>query len=279
MTDFPIIEIQHFLNEKSVSKEGFLFSELQGPHHIAKPHQHFFFLLVLFEKGAGEHFIDFAPYKIADYQIHILFPNQVHTWIIEASSKAYQLMIDKDYFEKLSLHFRHSFAQYKQNPVLLLSSKIFEEIRYEFKAIEAELSNDNALAALIQSRVSVVASLLSKELEKIVLDKTKNPYGSRLIQFQELIEKYFHEEKSIDFYAQKLHISSSQLSKICRKYLQISPAQLIYQRNILEAKRLLKSTDLSIKEISYKLGFVDSSYFTNFFKKNTGINPSDFRAE
>ncbi|MDM1294354.1 helix-turn-helix transcriptional regulator [Sphingobacterium sp. N143] len=189
------------------------------------------------------------------------------------------MMIDKAYFEKLSLHFRHSFAYYWQHPAILLSPKIFANLLYEFKAIQEELTSENGLVDLIRARTFVIASILSKEVEKNILDDTKNPYSSRLIQFQELIDVYFREEKSIEFYAEKLHISASQLSKICRKYLQASPAQLIHQRCVLEAKRLLKSTDLSIKEIAYQLGFADAPYFTNFFKKNTGMNPSGFKTE
>ncbi len=279
MTDFPIIDLHHFLHEKAVSNEGFLFSELQGPHHIDKPHQHFFFLLVLFEHGDGEHVIDFNSYPISDRQIHILFPNQVHRWDVHASSKAYQLMIDKVYFEKLSLHFRHSFAYYQQHPVISLSSDVFTDLLYEFKAIQKELANHQGLAALVQSRTAVIASILSKEITNTRLNGAKNPYSARLMEFQSLIDTYFYQEKSIAFYADKLHISASQLSKICRKYLLASPAQLLQQRSVLEAKRLLKSTDLSIKEIAFRLGFADAPYFTNFFKKATGMNPSDFRTE
>lgn len=277
MEEFPIIDIHHFLNEESASKDGFLYAELNSPHNIDKPHQHFFFLLILFEKGTGEHTIDFRNYKITDHQVHILFPKQVHSWKIQNSSKAYQLMIDKAYFEKLSLHFRHSFAYYQQNPVISLSSKAFDLLRYEFKAIQEELQDHHGLSELIQSRTAVIASILSKEVEKNTHDESRNLYGSRLIQLHELIDRYFNEEKTIAFYAHELHISTSQLSKICRKYLLASPVQLIHQRRILEAKRLLKSTDLSIKEIAFKLGFVDAPYFTNFFKKQTGMSPTDFR--
>lgn len=48
MEEFPIIDIHHFLNEESASKDGFLYAELNSPHNIDKPHQHFFFLLILF---------------------------------------------------------------------------------------------------------------------------------------------------------------------------------------------------------------------------------------
>ncbi|MCH5685442.1 helix-turn-helix domain-containing protein [Niabella sp. W65] len=52
---------------------------------------------------------------------------------------------------------------------------------------------------------------------------------------------------------------------------------MIQQRVLLEAKRLLQSTDLSIKEIAFELGFVDHAYFSNFFKSHTGATPTEFK--
>ncbi|SEJ32834.1 AraC-type DNA-binding protein [Myroides marinus] len=279
MHDFPIIDIDHFSGQEALNKVDFLYSELQGPHYIDKPHQHFFFLLILFDKANGEHTIDFNTYKISDKQIHILFPNQVHSWTIKDSTQAYQLMIDKVYFEKLSLHFRHAFAYYYQNPIINLSNLVFNQLVYEFKSIKQELLDNNTLIDLIESRIAVIASLLSKEIDKTTSNKTQSSYSVRLFEFQELIEQFYCEEKSIEFYAQRLNISSSQLSKLTRKHLSISPMQLIYQRRVLQAKRLLKSTDLSIKEIAFQLGFIDAPYFTNFFKKHTNLSPSEFRSE
>jgi AraC-like DNA-binding protein len=67
------------------------------------------------------------------------------------------------------------------------------------------------------------------------------------------------------------------LSNLFAIFNQKTPSQLIQERIIVEAKRLLYYTDKSVKHITFELGFEDMAYFSNFFKKNMGLSPSDFR--
>lgn len=274
---FPTIDIQEFRKDQLAGNQGYLYSELRGEHHIERPHQHHFFLLVLFDNAEGIHTIDFQDHTIDRHQIHILFPKQVHSWKLGPNTTGFQLMVDREQFEKLSPNFRYSFADYQRNPVISLSNETFELLYYEFNAIRQELEDHNCAASIIYSRTAVIASLLSKEVKKMYQDKQNNESNPRLLKFQELIDIHFLEQKSVSFYAKKLNISPPHLAKICRQKLTVSPSQLIQQRTILEAKRLLKSTDLSIKEIAFKLGFIDSPYFSNFFKQYTGMSPKQFR--
>lgn len=72
----PVIGIQEFRREQTAG-------ELHGERHINKPHKHDFFIINLFDQAKGIHNIDFQDYEIANRQIHILFPDQVHKWHIE----------------------------------------------------------------------------------------------------------------------------------------------------------------------------------------------------
>ncbi|WP_053003477.1 MULTISPECIES: helix-turn-helix domain-containing protein [Sphingobacterium] len=276
---FPTIDLQEFRKDQLAGNQGYLYSELHGEHHISRPHQHHFFLLVLFDQAEGIHTIDFKDYHIDRHQIHILFPKQVHSWKLGANTTGFQLMVDREHFEKFSPNFHFSFAYYQRTPVISLSSETFALLYYEFNAIRKELEDHNCVPAIIYSRTAVVASILSKEVQKIVQNEQNNDSNPRLLKLQELIDIHFQHEKSVSFYAKQLNISTPHLTKICRQKLEVSPSQLIQQRTILEAKRLLKATDLSIKEISFKLGFVDSPYFSNFFKQHTGLNPKQFRTD
>ena len=85
--------------------------------------------------------------------------------------------------------------------------------------------------------------------------------------FNLLIDRYFNTESSVHFYADKLNITPNYLNILSQRYLKIPAGDVIKERTILEAKRLLTSTDLSIKEIAYQLGFNDNTYFTKVFKK------------
>lgn len=275
----PVIGIQEFRKDQLAGREELLFNELHGERHIDKPHKHDFFIIILFDKARGVHTIDFHDYPIENRQIHVLFPGQVHRWNIRPGTIGYQLMIDRVFFERFAPYFRFSFTNYMNNPVIPASSQSFKLLKYEFDAIKKELHTGHSLKELISARAAVIAALVSKEAENFFTDFKVYQSTPRLAKFNMLIEQYFREETLVTFYASRLNVSANYLNILCRKNLGISATQLIRQRVLLEAKRLLRSTDLSIKEISFELGFVDPAYFSNFFKSQTGTSPSDFKGK
>src|ERR1700744_2335767 len=96
-------------------------------------------------------------------------------------------------------------------------------------------------------------------------------------RFNLLVEANFKSEHSVSFYADQLFKSPKTLSNLFAIFNQKAPSQIIQERITVEAKRLLCYTDRSIKHITFELGFEDVSYFSSFFKKNTGTPPSDYR--
>ncbi|MEN2416454.1 AraC family transcriptional regulator [Flavobacterium mesophilum] len=275
--NIPLLGLQEFKKDQSTHNEQLLFNELHGERHINNPHQHDFFIIVLFDQAKGIHNIDFIDYKISNHQIHLLFPGQVHKWSIEPETTGYQLMIGRDFFESFSSSFRFSFSQYHNHPVIELSKESYNLLHYEFDAIKNELEKPDCLQELTSSRTAVIASIISKEAAKVFTDHDIYQNEPRIAKFQELIDLYFKDEKLVSFYASKLHVSANYLNILCKKHLKISATQLIQQRIVLESKRHLKATALSIKEIAFELGFVDHAYFSNFFKTQTGITPTNFR--
>jgi AraC family transcriptional activator of pobA len=74
-----------------------------------------------------------------------------------------------------------------------------------------------------------------------------------------------------------LYITPNHLNALCKEYLGMQAGEVIRNRILLEAKRLLVSQDITISEISDELSFNDNSYFTKFFKKLVGMTPEEFR--
>ncbi|GAA3962946.1 helix-turn-helix domain-containing protein [Mucilaginibacter dorajii] len=97
-------------------------------------------------------------------------------------------------------------------------------------------------------------------------------------KFNLMVEANFKSEHSVSFYAEQLCKSPKTLSNLFAIFNQKTPSQIIQERITVEAKRLLCYTDRSVKHITFELGFEDVSYFSNFFKKNAGASPSDFRS-
>ncbi len=275
----PVLGIQEFRKGQLAGREEFIFNELHGERHIDKPHKHDFFIINLFESAKGVHNIDFHDYPIGNKQIHLLFPGQVHTWKIKPNTTGYQLMIQQNFFERFAPFFRFSFSNYINHPVIALTNDSFKLLKYEFDAIKDELAATSSLAEIINARAAVIASIVSKEAEQVFTDFKVFQSNPRLSAFKTLIDKFYKEEKLVGFYASKLHISSNYLNIICKTHLNASATKLIQQRVLLEAKRLLQTSDLSIKEIAFELGFVDHAYFSNFFKAQAGITPTQFRTD
>ncbi|BEU98714.1 helix-turn-helix domain-containing protein (plasmid) [Acidovorax sp. DW039] len=97
-------------------------------------------------------------------------------------------------------------------------------------------------------------------------------------RFRELVHQHFRENLRLQNYASKMAVSPTQLRAACVAATGMSPTKMIHARLITEAKRNLIFGDMSIEQIAYGLGFMDTAYFTRFFRKEVGQSPSQFRA-
>ncbi|MEH6617909.1 MAG: helix-turn-helix domain-containing protein, partial [Porticoccus sp.] len=96
-------------------------------------------------------------------------------------------------------------------------------------------------------------------------------------QFTLLINQDFSAHRKVESYARELGITAPYLNNLCQQLVQKNALHLIHERLLLEAKRNLIYTVLSISEIAYQLGFSDPAYFTRFFKRLTNQSPKEFR--
>lgn len=99
----------------------------------------------------------------------------------------------------------------------------------------------------------------------------------RVERFAALIENHFREWQPIGFYAGRLGVSPAQLNNSCRREAGTSAQDMIHERLLLEARRLLAYSDLDVTGIGYALGFRDPAYFSRFFSRKQGMSPSAFR--
>jgi len=153
---------------------------------------------------------------------------------------------------------------------LQLLSDIFVE---EFKTSD---NIQNEMLLVLLKRLIIYVTRLARSGYAPV-KKLQDERFHIIRKFNLLVEKNFKSEHSVSFYAEQLCKAPKTLSNLFAIFNQKAPSQVIQERIIVEAKRLLYYTDKSIKHISFELGFEDVAYFSNFFKKNTGVSPSDFK--
>jgi len=130
------------------------------------------------------------------------------------------------------------------------------------------------LRVLLKRLIILCTRIAKKNLEEPEITKSKLDI---IRQFNVLVEQNFKTKHKVSDYAEILNKSPKTLSNLFSQYNKKTPLQIIQERKILEAKRMLIYTDFSSKEIGYELGFEDAAHFSRFFKNSVKINPSEFR--
>ena len=121
----------------------------------------------------------------------------------------------------------------------------------------------------------------SVRIARKVLPKEDMPQSKLDIirKFNLMVETHYRDKHKVSEYAHLMNISPKSLSNLFARYYNKSPLKVINERIILESKRLLSFSDKNISEISYLLGFEETSHFSKFFKTNVGISPKNYKLE
>jgi AraC family transcriptional regulator, transcriptional activator of pobA len=251
--------------------------------HLHRPHRHSFYHLVLFTGGNGQHSIDFSNFKVEPYQLYCMVPGQVHSWHFESKVDGYivhfnaalftDFLLDQHYLEKFVF-----FRGIAQQGVIHLPVENHNQVTRIFESLLNELAegNDNSLDFI---RVRLLQLfILAGRTAPAGRHKQVLPQKQLLLRsFMELIDNNFRTMKLPKEYAALLYVTANHLNALCQDLLGKTAGELIRDRTLLEAKRLLTNADMSISEVAYDLQFKDNSYFNRFFRKETGMTPDQFR--
>ena len=136
-----------------------------------------------------------------------------------------------------------------------------------------------AVASLISSLFYMMGALWTSRLSEKLENSDDTSTRSKVIleDFLKLVRDYHTKERNLSFYADKLYLTPKYLSKLVKSVSGKSAHEWIDSFVILEAKNLLKYSDLSIKNIVYELNFPNQTTFYRFFKNKTGLTPSEYR--
>lgn len=243
---------------------------------IPHAHKHDFYMLLIIDQGSGTHTIDFKEHIVHNKMVFFLASGQAHQWELSEKTSGYQLMFSQKFMLPGSL--RLPFFNLSSSPVLPLKNNQYPDLVQELEQILKELTTPRQFETeLIQTRLQIVLILL-KRWYSDCFDLQDSTTDNRLINnFLALLDKHYAAHSEVSFYAAELHVTANYLNQICRKKSGITAGDLIRERILLEAKRMLTLTNLDIKEIAYSLGFNDTSYFSRFFRKNTSVSPQQFR--
>jgi len=256
---------------------------LRTRNYLFEPHRHSFYHLVYFAGGGGRHSIDFVSFPVRPGQIYFMNPGQVHHWEFTGDVDGYIVNFPARFFQMLlaNAQYLEQFTFFNGRPadqVIDLSPAGQQEVTGILGRVMAEASGrgthagDMILTLLLQLFITVdrLAGGASQGI-------SSKPGQLVLRNFRKQVEENFMKKKLPKEYAALLYVTPNYLNSLCQDLLGISAGEVIRERIVLEAKRLLVNGGLSITEIAYRLNFQDNSYFTKFFKKYAGTTPEEFR--
>ncbi len=164
-------------------------------------------------------------------------------------------------------------------PIINLTNKDADILETAWKMLCIEMeSRDNLQLEMLQmmlKRILILCTRVYKSQENF--DQLEHNNDTVVRAFNFLVEQHFREKHTVSEYAKLLNKSPKTLANLFKKISHRTPLELIKNRRMLEARRLLSYTNEPISEIGYQIGFNDIQSFSRFFKKNEGSSPSEFR--
>jgi AraC-like DNA-binding protein len=281
----PVYDIEEFkyLGAESNFYANTFKAHLKQHHHlILAPHRHDFYIGMLFTKGSGTHQIEFNNYDIKPGHVFMIAPGEVHDWSLSADIEGYIFFHTKEFFD---LNFTHEkvdnypfYCCLRNNPLIPLMGKSRRKINELFSEIVDEYKHTELLKfQKLSSLVNVLYIALSRiYLPDKILQTQNLHYLGKLKQLEQLIDKHFTDYKYPKDYALLMHVSEKHLNRICKTCLNKTMTQLIVERIVLEAKRRLAFAKSTVSQIAEELGYSNTSYFIQLFKKKTGQTPVEF---
>ncbi len=253
---------------------------------MTTPHRTGFYHILWFQKGSPTHLVDFNPVKIKPDTILFLNKDTVQRFDSKGNFDGKVILFTDSFFCKTeadtkflrsSILFNDLFSVAQLQ--LQKSSALFANL---FQQMENELTNqkDNYQSGILQNLVHNL--LLLSEREKRQQNFTEVKKGADLdnvILFKDLLETNYRKQKQVGGYAKQLRVTEKRLNQATSKVLGKSPKEMIDDRIMLEAKRLLAHTNESVKEIGFELGFDEPTNFIKYFRKHSHSTPVEFREQ
>lgn len=204
--------------------------------------------------------------------------------------KAHLIVIAPDFLKRINIDTKRMmplFLQFGSLPCMELTHAESQSLRSFISMVEQELKGSETdfsseiIGGLIAATIYKVGDILTHYLTEH--PEVDSPIHNRaeeyFRQFTELLGEHYKHERSVGFYARQLCITPKYLTTLIKRICGKSVSEWIDNYVILEAKTLLKYSNMSVQEIAYYLNFPNQSFFGSYFKRNAGMSPSQYKAK
>ena len=286
--NIPVYSLHNFSSAERKSQQ-FQVEVFDAQRHfgVEYPHRHDFFEVLYLRKGSGFHIIDSNKYEIKPPTVFFMSPGQAHKIEFSNDIEGYIFIFTADFYlanrsnQNSLIEFPFFYNLHQENPPLQLDNKddaLFLEQLFQRSISELNDNQTNKLDTLRSLLDLILTTCTSRyKAEESLESKGK---GYMLVKrFYHLVEENNHKNLSLGEYAGLLAVTPNHLTQTVKQFTGKTSSQIIKAKQVLEIKRLLVHTNLSVAEIAHQLNFDDQSYFTKFFKRESGFSPLQYRSE
>lgn len=251
---------------------------------LTSTHRAGFYHIIWFQKGSPTHLVDFNPIRIEPNTILFLNKDTVQRFDEQTNFGGKIILFTDSFFCKSEADTKFLRSCILFNDLFSVSQLQLQQKMTNFaeliQQMEIELANpkDNYQTDILQNNLHNLLLYADRERRKQnFIEVKKGADLDYVMLFKDLLENQFYKQKLVSNYAEQLHVTEKRLNQATSKILDKSPKQMISERIMLEAKRLLAHTNESVKEIGFSLGFDEPTNFIKYFRKHNHSTPVEFK--
>lgn len=282
----PTYSISDFPSFQSIDDQFMLerFESLQRPPKFQWPYKRSFYEIIWLTSGTSTNLIDYQQVTVEPNMLFFIYPGQLHQMNKMESVNGFSITFTEQ-FLLLNMPNEDAISEFcfldncYASSFFKLDNKAIEELSPVLNLMLNEITR-------LEKSPSIITNLLSvflNRIQRLIIENDKSTQDLtnivRFKQLKKLIEDNFTKESQISFYADKLNLTPHRVNEICKQVTRKALGEVIRDRILLEAKRLLLHSVHPIGQISDDLGFKDFSYFSRQFKRRTGLTPVEFRKQ
>jgi AraC-like DNA-binding protein/mannose-6-phosphate isomerase-like protein (cupin superfamily) len=282
----PVYSLHNFSSPERKSQQ-FQVEVFDANRHfsVKYPHRHDFFEVLFLQKGSGYHVIDGNNYDIKPPCVFFLSPGQAHKLELSHDIEGYIFIFTSDFYllnrrnQNSLIEFPFFYTIHQDNPPLLLTNRAdvgFLETLFR-QSIAETMQPGKFTPDLLRSILDLILTTCAARYQGNEHLQNKGKGLILVKQFFHLLEENHLKNLSLNDYAEMIGVTPNHLTQTVKTLTGKTSSQIIKAKQLLEIKRLLVHTNLTVSEIANQLNFEDQSYFTKFFKRETGITPVQFR--
>lgn len=252
---------------------------------LAHPFRLDYYLLIISRMGSMRGTINMMPHTISYPSLAMIQPgNMISFDSFSENFRCYYILISRRFLDAMNISVANLvplrfFLLMRDHPVMNLSSSdsdvvvSYFNLLYRIVRDETNPYRDRCALDIIRSFFYLAASFISRNMDMLDLSD-RDPLISHLMT---MIHKNARQHRDVAFYAERLSLSPNHLYKLVKAATGRSVHDWIDEYLISEAKAMLKTTDMTVLQISDDLNFPSQSFFGKYFKRLTGMSPREYR--